>query len=378
MTPIIEDAILSTDLNCDFHDLLNVRNLIPTPPGLVGSDDPRLTDARAPLPGSVVDASCAANAGIVQSKLALNGQIPASWLGTTATTAAPGNLAEYLTHKNQPLGYCGLDGGAKVPAAQLPGTVGTGTVTSVGLAMPPQFVVSGSPVTQSGTLSAVWATAADLSWFGNMEGAAGPPKFYNTPFPMALIPDLDASIVASGMLAPARIPIAVGLGPGHAPGAVPDPGGAVIPPGDSPLPGGGPDPNAVQLSDYLARDMTYKPLPLIGPVYQPVCPAPLLAIGSGPPYFVTVTSGLNGASLFYSVDDPTVGFTPITSGGQVQINSGQSVYAYCSKVGYTNSGIVVMPAPYAPPGEVIVTGDPLDPTEPILGDDGITPITVGP
>lgn len=378
MTPIIEDAILSTDLNCDFHDLLNVRDLIPTPPGLVGSDDPRLTDARAPLPGSVVDASCAPAAGIVQSKLALNGQIPASWLGTTPTTAAPGNLAEYLTNKNQPLGYCGLDAGAKVPAAQLPGTVGTGTVTSVGLAMPPEFAVTGSPVTMSGTLSAAWATAANLSWFGNMEGAAGQPRFYNTPFPLAMIPALDASIVASGILDPARIPIAVGVGPGHASGAVPDPGATLIPPGDSPIIGGGPDPNAIQTSDYLARDMTFKPLPLIGPVYQPVCPAPSLVISNGPPYFVTLTSDLAGSSLFYSLDDPTGGFTPIASGGQVEINAGHSLYAYCSKIGYTNSGIVVMPAPYAPPDEIIVTGDPLDPTEPILGDDGVTPITVGP
>lgn len=377
MRPIIEDAILSTDLNCDFHDLLNVRNLIPTPPGLVGSDDPRLTDARSPLPGSVVDASCAANAGIIQSKLALNGQIPGSWLGTGPGQAAPGDQAEYLVHKNQPLGYAGLDATAKVPPAQLPGTVGTGTVTSVGLTMPPEFAVTGSPVTQSGIISSVWATAANLSWFGNMEGAAGQPRFYNAPFPLALIPDLDASKVVSGVLDPARIPIAVGLGPGHAAGAVPDPGGIVIPPGQSPLPGGGPDPNAVQTSDYLARDMTYKPLPLIGPVYQPVCPGPTLIISNGPPYLVTVTTSLNGASLFYSVDDPNRGFTPIVSGGQVAINSGQSLYAYTSKVGYTNSAIVVMPAPYAPPDELVVTGDPLDPTEVVVGDDAAN-VTVGP
>lgn len=378
MSPIIEDASLSTDLNCDFHDLLNVNALIPTPPGLVGSDDPRLIDARAPLPGSVVDASVSLTAGIVQSKLLLNGQIPAPWLGTTSITAAPGNLAEYLTNKNQPLGYCGLDATAKVPAAQLPGTVGTGTVTSVGLTMPPQFIVTGSPITASGTLSAVWAAAANLSWFGNMEGAAGQPRFYTTPFPLALIPPLDASIVATGVLDPARIPIAVGVGPGHAAGAVPDPGGTLIPPTDSIRPGGGADPNAIQTSDYLARDMTFKPLPLIGPVYQPVCPAPVLSISGGPPYLVTIVSGLSGSSLFYSVDDPTTGFSSIESGGQVPINSGQSLYAYCSKVGYTNSGIVVMPAPYAPPDEIIVTGDPLNPTEPILGDDGLTPITVGP
>jgi hypothetical protein len=378
MIPILEEAVLSTDLDCAYHDLLNCNALIPPPPGLVGDDDPRLSDARTPIPGSVVDASCAANAGIVQSKLALNGQIPASWLGTTSTTAAPGDQAELLVHKNVPQGYCGLDGAAKVPTAQLPAGVGFGTVTSVGLSMPSQFVVTGSPVTASGIISSTWASLTGNAWFGNAEGVAGPPKFYATPFPLGLIPDLDASKVTSGVFDPARIPIAVGLGPSHATGAVPDPGGAIIPPTQSPIIGGNPDPNAVLENDYLARDMTYKPVPTIGPTYQPTCPVPNLVISNGPPFIVTITTGLAGGSLFYSIDDFNRGFTPIASGGTVSINSGQSLYAYCARTGYTNSIIAVMPAPYAPPGEIIVTGDPLDPTEPILGDDGITPLTVGP
>lgn len=376
MTPIIEDAVLSTDLNCDYHDILNCNALIPAPPGLVGDDDPRLTDARAPLPGSVVDASCAANAGIVQSKLALNGQIPVSWLGTTSTTAAPGDQAEFLSHKNQPLGYAGLDASAKVPPAQLPGTVGTGTVTSVGLTMPPHFTVTNTPITQSGTISAIWATAANLSWFGNMEGAAGQPKFYTTPFPSAMIPELDASVVTSGVFDADRIPIAIGLGPSHASGAVPDPGGAVVPPIQAPFPGGQPDPNAILESDYLARDMTYKPVPIIGPTYQPIVPNPILTIGPGPPFLVTITDALVGASLFYSIDNPNAGYVPIANAGQVTINPGQIVYAYGSRTGYTNSQIVNIPAPGAPPDEVVVTGDPLNPNEHVVGDDSLD-VTVG-
>jgi hypothetical protein len=366
MTPIIEDSVLNTDLNCDFHDLLNVNELVPAPPGLVGSDDPRLTDGRAPLPGSVVDASVAIDAGIVQSKLALNGQIPASWLGTTSVTAAPGDQAEYLIHKNQPLGYCGLDAGAKVPAAQLPGTVGTGTVTSVGLTMPPHFVVTGSPVTASGTISSAWALVPDLSWFGNMEGTAGQPKFYNAPFPPTLIPDLDASKVTSGMLSPARLPIAIGLGAGHAAGAVPDPGA------------GGLVGDAIFLplsSDYLARDMSYKPVPSFGPSYQPVCPPPNLVISTGPPYFVTIDTGLAGSSLFVSINNPNGDFAPVQSGGQFPINPGQTLYAYAARVGYTNSGVESMPAPYAPPGELVVTGG--DFSEVVTGDDDL-PVIVGP
>jgi hypothetical protein len=361
MTPIIEDAVLGSDLNCQFHDLLNVDELNPAPPGLVGDDDPRLSDPRTPIPGSVVDASVAIGAGIVQSKLSLNGTIPPAWLGTTSTTAAPGDQAEYLSRKNQPLGYAGLDSGGKVPAAQLPGTVGTGTVTSVALAMPPQFSVTGSPVTASGTISCGWATALDLSWFGNKEGAAGPPKFYTTPFPVALIPALDASIVTSGVFDPARLPVAIGLGPSHAAGAVPDPGD---------VPAGAP-------SDYLARDMTYKPVPVFGPIYQPVCPAPNLVISTGPPYFVTITTGATGLSLFASVDDPSGGFVPVSSGTQIGINPGQSLYAYSARTGYTNSPVVAMPAPYAPPDELVVTGDPANPTELVKGDDSLD-VTVGP
>lgn len=377
MRPIIEDAVLSTDLNCDYHDLLNCNALIPAPPGLVGDDDPRLTDARTPIPGSVVDASCAIDAGIVQSKLALNGQIPASWLGTTATTAAPGNLAEFLVHKNQPLGYAGLDATGKVPPAQLPGTVGTGTVTSVGLAMPSQFVVTGSPITQSGVISSAWLTLSGSAWFGNAEGVAGQPKFYASPVPLSLIPDLDASILTTGVIDIDRLPIAVGLGPGHAPGMVPDPGGSIVPPTQGPIVGGGPDPDAILESDYLARDMTYKPVPTIGPTYQPTVPSPVLTIGAGPPFPVTITDQLAGASLFYSIDNPNHGYMPIANGGVVLINPEQVLYAYGSRTGYTNSQIVNMPAPGAPPQELVVTGDPNNPNETVVGDDSLD-VTVGP
>jgi hypothetical protein len=45
-------------------------------------------------------------------KLLLDGQFRVM-AGTTSTTAAQ-KLAEYLSNKNQPLGYCGLDASAKV------------------------------------------------------------------------------------------------------------------------------------------------------------------------------------------------------------------------------------------------------------------------
>lgn len=57
-------------------------------------------------------------------------------------------------------------------------TAGAGTVSSVGLAMPGIFSVTGSPVTGLGTLTATLATqAANLVWAGPTIGAASSPTF---------------------------------------------------------------------------------------------------------------------------------------------------------------------------------------------------------
>lgn len=56
--------------------------------------------------------------------------------------------------------------------------LGTGTVMSVGLAASPEFVVSGSPVTTSGTLSFATATqSANTVWAGPTSGGALQPTF---------------------------------------------------------------------------------------------------------------------------------------------------------------------------------------------------------
>jgi hypothetical protein len=55
---------------------------------------------------------------------------------------------------------------------------GSGTVTSVGLSAPPIFVVSGSPVTTSGTLAITLATeSANTIWAGPVSGSAATPTF---------------------------------------------------------------------------------------------------------------------------------------------------------------------------------------------------------
>lgn len=57
-------------------------------------------------------------------------------------------------------------------------SVGAGTVTSVGLALPGIFTISGSPVTSTGTLTGTLATqSANLVWAGPATGSAAAPTF---------------------------------------------------------------------------------------------------------------------------------------------------------------------------------------------------------
>lgn len=65
--------------------------------------------------------------------------------------------------------------------ATIPGGGGTGggggAVSSVGLALPVEFTVTGSPVTTAGTLSGAWASAAANRVFAAPNGSAGTPAF---------------------------------------------------------------------------------------------------------------------------------------------------------------------------------------------------------
>lgn len=58
------------------------------------------------------------------------------------------------------------------------GSAATGTVTSVGLALPPEFIVTGSPVTSSGTLTGSWSNeTANRLFAGPASGSPGVPSF---------------------------------------------------------------------------------------------------------------------------------------------------------------------------------------------------------
>ncbi len=77
-----------------------------------------------------------------------------------------------------------------------------GTVTSVGLALPGEFTVSGTPVIASGTLTGAWASQIQNKVFSAPSGSTGTPTFRL--LVASDIPNLPASIITSGQLALAR------------------------------------------------------------------------------------------------------------------------------------------------------------------------------
>jgi len=79
----------------------------------------------------------------------------------------------------------------------------TGTVTSVGLSMPTELTVTGSPVTTSGTLTAAWASQSANTVLAAPSGGAGTPSF--RVLAVADIPNLDAGKITAGTLANARL-----------------------------------------------------------------------------------------------------------------------------------------------------------------------------
>ncbi len=71
-----------------------------------------------------------------------------------------------------------------------------GTVTSVGLSLPGIFLVAGSPVTGSGTLTASLVSQAANKIFASPSGGTGAPSFRS--LVTADIPNLDWSIITTG------------------------------------------------------------------------------------------------------------------------------------------------------------------------------------
>jgi len=95
------------------------------------------------------------------------GTVTTGAAGTSAIITNAGTSSAAIFNFTIPRGDTGAGGG------------GSGTVTSVGLSLPPGlFSVTGSPVTATGTLTATLATqSANLVWAGPTTGVAAAPAF---------------------------------------------------------------------------------------------------------------------------------------------------------------------------------------------------------
>lgn len=341
MRPILQNAVLGSDLDCANLQLLNLGGFQPVPAELVSSKDPMLSDAREVLDASVVNDSISAVAQIDQSKLNLNGSMPAAWLTPVPISAADyqaaqGSAAQPLSAKGAANGYAALDSNGLIPSAQVPHGATAGSVTSVGLTMPGRtFNVTGSPVTSVGTLAVSWVDAPNNSYLAAapIPGGTLRPQFITTPFRQAFIPDFDASKLTTGELGRPRLQLAL-YGATHRRGMAPDPGQFTHP------------------MSYLARSIHYHDFSQ-GIPRRPDLPPPQISVifeKGDKGFTVVVRSAVKDSVLFYRVnDDPfkeaiqsnddnnsdVFGFSSIT----LTLQFGDFVEAYAAKQGYNNSGM---------------------------------------
>lgn len=345
MIRLLENPKLRNDLDCNDLVIKNPGDMTPVPGGLVGIDDPRLSDPRPVIDGTVTNETVSATAGIEQSKLALNGNIPTAWLGASENQAARGDLYQPISGRNVAGGYPSLDVGKKVVIGQLPFTgPATGTVTELNMQAPPELAVSGSPITNgSGTFTVTWQSAADKTWLG-INGPVGLELQVRAAFQSSLIPDellpsdIPASWFTSGVFPLERLPLAVEMGVDHARGLLPDPGG--------------PEEPSADFSDYLGRDMAWRTMILAIP-YQPTLPnVQVTFLGyENNNAVVRLFCPQKNSRLFYLVLDPNAlpvlipPFEQTANPTTLKFAPGLMVQAYAAKAGWNNS---VM-ANYSPP-----------------------------
>jgi len=356
MTPVLENAVLANNLDCQNYDLKNVGMVTPVPDNLVGIDDPRLDGGRPPAPGSVTDDSVNASAAIDQSKLAFLGTMPGTWLVYSplldpeilSTRAVGGSAAEFLSRKGANNGYAALDANGKIPVAHFTPGDAIGALTDIGMTVRPPLNVQPGHITTSGTFAIHWTAPTSRGWFGS-DGTFDPqhhefiyPFFVNQAFNAGMF-SLPCSKFTAGTIPLARLPIVKppGVTGGPAPGLVPDPGA-----NGSPL-------------NYLGRDTLWHHFTITNPALamQPKVPdvtivldwweahTPTTADPSLVKAHVTIRTLLKDAHLFYRInnaDDFTEALhdkTPDDPHITLEVNEFDFIEAYAAKQGYNNSDI---------------------------------------
>lgn len=184
----------------------------------------------------------------VPAELSVSG-VPITTSGTIAITKA--NESANTVWAGPTTGAAAQPTFRALVTADMP--AGTGTVTSVGLTVPTEFSVSGSPVTGSGTLAVTKANeSANTVWAGPTSGGAAAPTF--RALVAADIPGGTGTVTSIATTAPITggtitttgtigISDFVASGASHASGAVPDPG------------------STAGTTKFLCEDATFKTVP---------------------------------------------------------------------------------------------------------------------
>jgi hypothetical protein len=328
-----DNCVLTTNLDCAGYGIRRCGAFDAA--NLLHVNDPRLTDSRTMIIGSVTDESVYGapiqppdepvppDQRIVQSKLNLNGTMPLSFVNNSFfPSAARGDLYQPLSEKGAANGYASLDGTGHIPSGQITMT-GTGTLKDLQVTTPSLFTLSAILSSGSISMSGGWSAAPGLSWFGTPPSldATVPPGYFQGPVSPSLVPSLAASKVISGTLNNQRLPVALGLGAGHSIGAVPDTGTAGNP------------------TDYLGRDMQWKPMtPSLA--YQPTLNAPVISVISfdaiePDAVNVNISTADHDICFYHLSSSPSPLFVQFT--GPVSVPSGQTIEAYAVKTGYNAS-----------------------------------------
>jgi hypothetical protein len=85
----------------------------------------------------------------------------------------------YYPYKNSKTGQYGWQSIMTVLSPSIQAIVTGSSVMSVGLSLPGELTVSNSPVTSTGTLTAVWASQSTNKVFASPNGSDGVPSFRN-------------------------------------------------------------------------------------------------------------------------------------------------------------------------------------------------------
>lgn len=402
---LLERNVMVTDLNCNFYELLDVGRFIPIPKPLIGTDDPRLSDARNMLPGSVFDISVAfpfsldepgsdiGRGGIQQSKLNLNGNIPLDWLTSPVSIVTTGDP---INPDDPVLGDDGLD-------VTVGGNPTEADFVVTGALINPNEIVTGdngSYVTIGFSVpegSAHYAAQGDQAEYIAHKGQPNGyvPLDATGRMPLSMFPvgggggtlvhfGLDTSLAyfvvnpnvvdkGSGSMVGNWITVAGGSWFGSVTGTYPvftnQPMPLSLIPGldakdiasgvfdEELLPvavgvgsqhaaGAVPAPGLTGApEDYLARDMGFHTMQA-APNYEPPVPDPSITIlyYSGPDAIISVTDSLAGASLFYRVNHAGA-FAAVPVSRPFPAPRGDVVEAYAAKIGYRNSNVVSLIVP---------------------------------